>query len=101
MANSKLYEGMAKIGALPYAPLPASLADVLQQSASTMRLHLPCTEALDALWLTPLWQALKHGKISQLTLNLGFYERLIQLSIRPRDVYKFWRRPRALQAYWS
>jgi hypothetical protein len=101
MANSKLYEGMAKIGALPYAPLPASLAHVLQQPASTMRLHLPCTEALDALWLTPLWQALKHGKISQLTLNLGFYERLIQLNIRPRDVYKFWRRPRALQAYWS
>jgi hypothetical protein len=92
---------MAKLGALPYAPLPASLAHVLQQSASTMRLHLPCTEALDALWLTPLWQALKQAKINQLTLNLGFYERLIQLNIRPRDVYKFWRRPRALQAYWS
>ena len=45
--------------------------------------------------------ALKQAKISQLSLNLGFYERLIQLSIRPRDVYKFWRRPRALQAYWS
>jgi hypothetical protein len=101
MANSKLYEGMAKLGALPYAPLPDSLAHVLQQPASTMRLHLPCTEALDALWLTPLWQALKQAKISQLSLNLGFYERLIQLSIRPRDVYKFWRRPRALQAYWS
>ena len=43
----------------------------------------------------------QQAKINQLTLNLGFYERLIQLSIRPRDVYKFWRRPRALQAYWS
>lgn len=101
MANSKLYEGMAKLAALPFAPLPDNLAHVLQQPASTMHLHLPCTEALDALWLTPLWQALKQAKINQLTLNLGFYERLIQLSIRPRDVYKFWRRPRALQAYWS
>jgi hypothetical protein len=92
---------VAKLGALPYAPLPDGLAYVLQQPASTMRLHLPCSEALDALWLTPLWLALKQAKVSQLTLNLGFYERLIQLSIRPRDVYKFWRRPRALQAYWS
>jgi hypothetical protein len=101
MANSKLYEGMAKISALPFAPLPESMALVLQQPASHLRLELPCTDMLEALWLAPLWQALKQAKIKQLTLNLGFYERLIQLSIRPRDLYKFWRRPRALQAYWT
>lgn len=101
LANSNLYRGMGKLCALPHSPLPESLAQVLQETDVHLRLHLPCTQALDSLWLAPLWQALKQAKISQLCLNLGFYERTIKLSIRPRDAYKFWRRPRALQAYWT
>lgn len=101
MADSIVYKGLAKLIGAPYRSLPDSLQAVMQHSAAQLHLQLACTQDLDAHWFTPLLQALKQAKFSQLTLNLGFYEQTIQLSLRPCDVYKFWRRPRALEAYWA
>ena len=101
MANSAVYMGFAKLIGAPCRRLPERLKAVMQEPASQLHLHLPCMQDLDACWFAPLLQALNQSKFSQLTLNLGFYEQTIQLNLCPRDLYKFWRRPRVLEAYWA
>ncbi|MDF0606449.1 hypothetical protein HZU77_012435 [Neisseriaceae bacterium TC5R-5] len=55
-------------------------------------------EALQALehnWLQALLPALRHGQLSELTLlSHGPYG--FSLTVRPSDLWKFWRRPRSL-----
>ncbi|BEV71134.1 MULTISPECIES: hypothetical protein [unclassified Paludibacterium] len=52
-------------------------------------------QQLEQDWFAPLLQALRTGQLRQLTL-LSCGERSLQVRIRRVDLWKFWRRPRAL-----
>ncbi len=101
MANSPLYRGLAKLADLPMAAIAENCEAILHRPAQDLRVHLTCNSRLDEDWFAPLLLGLRQGRLSQLTLNLGFYEQTLLLAIRPRDLYKFWRRARPLAEYWA
>ncbi len=104
IANDVLHQGLATRTNTPYLPVPTNLDEVLQNTTQHVRLALPQNNhsqfsSLDEAWFTPLFVALKNKRIEQLTLNLGFYEKCLVLVIKPLDVYKFWRKPKAIMQY--
>lgn len=108
-ANDVLSVGLATWANLAYQSVPSSLDELLQSTAQHVRLALPQsnhsqtdhhqTSHLDATWFTPLFASLRNKQIEQLTLNLGFYEKCLVVVIKPLDVYKFWRKPKAMMQY--
>lgn len=99
LANSVLYQGLAQWAGIPYQAVPASLEAVLQNKVAHVRLQLPATAGLEEAWFKPLLQALKDKKITQLTLNLGMYDKSLVVEIKPLDLYKFWRKAKPVQDY--
>lgn len=92
LANGILWQGLAQWSGQPCLPLADSLQMVLQHRVAQLRLQLPATTKLDELWFEPILQALKNKKISQLTLNIGIYDKCLVAEIAPLDLYKFWRK---------
>lgn len=88
-ADSIFYQGLAKHTGAPCQEVPISLSNILNQQAQQVRLQLPNTNT--SVWFQYLLIALKTKKITQLTLNLGFYEKSLITTIKPLDTYKFWR----------
>ncbi len=101
MADKVFYQGWAQLSGLPFSALVANFTALLLESPRHLRVHLPCNDTLDSDWFAPLLLALQRQKISQLQLNLGFYEQTLSLTVRPRDLYKFWCRSRPLMGYWA
>ncbi|MDP1657806.1 MAG: hypothetical protein Q8L73_00455 [Methylotenera sp.] len=99
IANGVFYQGLAQLAKTPYKTLPASLDEVLQNTAPHVRLELPQIYNLDEVWFRPLFSALKTKKIKRLTLNLGFYEKSLTIDISLIDTYKFWRKPKPVINY--
>lgn len=103
VATSAFYQGMAHRLGLPLQAVPENpdsflLGDI--QSRECVRLQLPELENVDDVWFKALLTAIKRGKINQLILNLGFYEKSLIVKIKPADLYlKFWRRPKPVMHY--
>lgn len=91
------YQALAKHIGAPCQELPISLSHVLNQQAQQVRLQLPNTNT--SAWFEHLLIALKTKKIKQLTLNLGFYEKSLMITIKPIDTYKFWRSNKPVMDY--
>lgn len=89
LADSIFYQGLAKHTGASCQEVPISLSNILNQQAQQVRLQLPNTNT--SVWFQYLLIALKTKKITQLTLNLGFYEKSLITTIKPLDTYKFWR----------
>ncbi|HYN54478.1 MAG TPA: hypothetical protein VES38_07210 [Methylotenera sp.] len=87
VANSAFYAGLARLSAIQYQSLPADLNSLLSDENQHVRLQLTDVQNSFELMLT----ALKNRTISQLSLNLGFYEKSLVAEITPLDIYKFWR----------
>ena len=101
IANSPLYHGLAKWSGLAVEPAGQPLPKILQHIDSKLhvRLELPGQHLSDDVSFDVLWEALRAGKIEQLTLNLGCYEKTLAVTIRPVDTYKFWRTSKPIAAY--
>ena len=56
-------------------------------------------EALDQQWLRPLLDALRAKRIGGLTLAACNHESLLESTVAPADLWRFWRRARPLAAY--
>lgn len=100
-ASSVFYQGLAAWAGIPYKALPQQLSEVLQSQAGEVRLQLDGQAQADDNWFKPLLQALKANKIKALTLNIGFYEKTLVVQIKPLDVFKFWRKPNAVERYFN
>jgi hypothetical protein len=96
-ADSIFYQGLAKLAGVPCQEVPISLTNILNKKAQQVRLQLPNINTL--AWLEHLLIALKTKKITQLTLNLGFYEKSLMINIKPLDTYKFWRSNKPVMDY--
>ena len=97
MGSSAFYEGLALWANAQYQPLPANINDILTNRA--VRIQLRSSEKLDSHWFKSILDALSTKKITQLTLNLGFYDQTLSVNINPMDRYKFWRKAKPLQHY--
>lgn len=99
LANSSLYQGLAQWTGLTCQRVPANLGAVLQHKIEHVRLQLPASADLDEAWFKPILHALKNKKITQLSLNLGMYDKSLVVEISPLDLYKFWRKASPVQDY--
>ncbi len=104
IANDVLNQGLATWANIACQPVPSSLDKILHSTAKHVRIALPQSNHsqashLDDAWFLPLIAALKNKQIEQLTLNLGFYEKCLVVVYKPLDVYKFWRKPKAIMQY--
>lgn len=108
MADKVFYQGLAKWSGVNFQPVPESLDGALLEnsmlaSIQHARLQLPDAIDLDSAWFNALLLQVKQRKISQLILNLGFYEKSLIVEINPLDIYidsfKFWRKPKPVMHY--
>ena len=97
MANSALYQGLALWTNADYQSLPTHMDVILTNRA--VRMQLVSSEDIDVLWFKPILAALRAKKITQLTLNLGYYDQSLSVNIKPLDRYKFWRKAKPVQHY--
>ncbi|HEU4709839.1 MAG TPA: hypothetical protein VFS17_11035 [Methylophilaceae bacterium] len=54
-----------------------------------------------AQWLQHIRVWLQTRKVKHLTLEIFIHDRHLQATIKPRDLFKFWRKPQPLAAYFS
>lgn len=105
MAEQILYQGLAQFTDTHLQTIPNDFDELVLHAASHshVRLQLPLVENLDATWFEALLLALQHQKISQLTLNLGCYEKCVIVKLKPSDIYlqacKFWRKSKPVAHY--
>jgi len=101
VGNSAFYKGLAKRSDLAYQDIAASLQSVMSHVAG--RTHVRLQLAQDLLLAEDSFQALLNGlknrSITQLVLNLACYEKTLVATIRPLDLYKFWRTTKPMSAY--
>jgi len=101
VANSPLYHGLAQWTGLAMQATPPPRAELLQHIGACLhaRLELPGQHLSDDMSFDVLHDALSARKITQLTLNLGCYEKTLVATIRPIDTYKFWRKSKPIGTY--
>jgi hypothetical protein len=56
-------------------------------------------EDAEARWFAPTLAALRAGKIKQLTIDFAVRDQMLSVDVRPKDLWKFWRRPKPLTSY--
>ena len=105
VADDILHQGLSKWAGSTLQTVPNSLNQLLLESLqyAHVRIQLPVVTDVDGTWLNALLLALKHRKISQLTMNLGFYEKCLIAEIKPLDIYlnryKFWQKSKPVMQY--
>jgi len=97
LADGIFYQGLANLLGVSCQLVPTSLDEVLNHPVQYARLQLPNMHTL--AWFDHLLVALKTKKIKQLTLNLGFYDKSLIVTIKPIDTYKFWRSNKPVMDY--
>jgi hypothetical protein len=116
-ANDPVALGLARRAGLRHRPLPAAAAAFLDRAPEDGRhlivldaLRVPlalsqadaCAERLAALerdWFAPLLAALRAQRIGMLTLHVPDAARSVACETIRGDLRRFWKRPRALEAY--
>ena len=99
--------GLARAaGVEPQAPAPLLAAPTLTVLETLARpaLHLDldgwrnALVALERDWCAPLLEALRAGRLKTLQISAPGERATLELSVSARDLWKFWQRPRSLDA---
>lgn len=101
VGGGALYQGLAKHSGVVRYKLFTSLRSVMPQLAGCT--HIRVQLAQDALLSEDNFQVLLDGlkkrSITQLVLNLACYDQTLVATIKPLDLYKFWRTAKPMSAY--
>ncbi len=97
VSNHSFYKGLAQYFHAQYALLPNALSALSQKNCQSMRMFLPMQSSNHLI--AEVVHALKSKKISQLILNIGFYEKTLIAELYPIDFYKFWRKTKPLSHF--
>lgn len=105
-ANNALAKGLAITANLPCVDLPENAEALLKpallnQTQADVVLVLDSVDEVEFKWFLPLLTALRRRKIRQLTLHFSVRDQTLSVNIRPRDLWKFWRRPKPLKDCFS
>lgn len=116
-ADAPLARGLAAAAGLPGHPLPAGAGEWLAAAgggqtplavldtlcgAGQYGDRLGWSEGLEQLerdWFAPLLRALERGTPAALTLHAAESGETLAFTVRRRDLWRLWRRPRPLAAY--
>jgi len=102
VASSPFYQGLAQWAGVAVQAAPP-LAELFRHAGDSLhvRLELPGQHVSDDMNFDAIYDALRAGKIRQLTLNLGCYEKTLVAVLRPVDTYKFWRSRKPVSTYFK
>ena len=105
-ANHVLVKGLAITANLSCSELPQNAEALLtpallNQTQADVVLVLDSVDEAESKWFLPLLTALRRRKIRQLTLHFSVRDQTLSVNIRPRDLWKFWRRSRPLRDCFS
>jgi hypothetical protein len=98
--NRPLARGLARIANFPCFDLP-DIVPALSNAEGGIVLVPDTTEDADGRWVAPLLQSLRDQRINRLSINLALHDQLIQVTVRPADLWKFWRKSKSLEAYFN
>jgi hypothetical protein len=96
--DNALAKGLGLAANCSCSPLPENLEAIISQ-AGDVRLVLDDADEAESKWFASALTGLRKGKISQLTLHFAAHDQTLSVDIRPRDLWKFWRKTRPLKAY--
>lgn len=95
--DNPLAKGMALTADLPCFDLPENAKALSSSVQENVWLVLDNADDAEFRWFAPLLAGLREGKIRQLNLNLASADRMLNVLIQPRDLWKFWRKPKSLK----
>lgn len=105
-ADDALARALGRAAALEPAALPATAEPVFAARENALVVlaaptadWTPALEALERAWFAPALAALKARRLARLTLIATGGERGRRFELVPRDLLRWWRRPRALAAH--
>lgn len=98
-SNNALPKGLGLTADCPCLALPENLEAIINQSDSDAWLVLDGVDEAETKWFAPALTKLRTGDIGQLTLHFAVREQVLSVDIRPRDLWKFWRKAKPLKAY--
>jgi len=105
IANSCLYEGIAKYANMNFAKLDtlglaSSFSGLIKAANQDVLVYLPQDAYLDN-WFFSFVDLLRTRKISQLEVNFGWYEQIITATIKPYQLNMFWKKSKTLQHFFK
>lgn len=99
--GNALAKGAARLAGLPFADVPENAGFLLAQPENDAILVLENCVDVEERWFAPLLVLLTRRKIKRLELNLAVGGRTLKVILHPVDVWRFWRRPKPVEAYFS
>ena len=107
-SSAPLARGLAQLAGVPCHAVPQGriaesgfiLLEALAEAAQSLDLHAwrAGIAELEQRWFQPLLAALKSGRLKQLRLTALGDEGLVELDVEAGDLWKFWHRPKRLEA---
>jgi hypothetical protein len=100
-ANHLLARGLAAAADVPCLDLPENADTVFARSPmdGVVWVVLDSPEDAETRWFAPTLAALRAGKIKQLTIDFAVRDHVLSVDVRPKDLWKFWRRPKPLTSF--
>lgn len=98
-SNDFLVNGLGKLGKSSCNAFPADASLVLAQAAGDVWLVLNGLKEAESIWFAPVLAALRQRKIKQLVMSYAVRDQVLNVTVRPSDLWKFWRRQKSLQTY--
>ncbi len=93
-----LAKGMARVADFPCFDLPENAKALSSSTQEDVWLVLDDADEAESKWFVPLLTGLREGNIRQLSLNFVLADQMLNVLIQPRDLWKFWRKPKSLKA---
>jgi hypothetical protein len=103
IAIHPFYRGLAQWKNLPFQNILTSMSDMLKNNMASkhIRIEYSLEWMSDGDFFQVLADALKTHQISQLDINLGYYDRTLTVRVVRLDLFKFWRKVKPLSEIFS
>lgn len=99
VANSPLYQGLADLSGATSFSIGLSWTQLLAQNCAELRAAFAAQHVADDVLFRDLYDMLASGKLTELVVHLGCYEKTLVLSVKPLDRFKFWRKRNLIMNY--
>ena len=97
MSNHDMVRGLARFSACEHLELVASFAEL--EYHDHLVIWMQANPELESLWFEPLLEALRGATVKHLNLYFSIAGNTYHLTLKPLDVWKFWRRTKPLSQY--
>ena len=98
-ANDALSEGLAKWTGVPCQKLATDYASFICEGDAV--LVVAGNRDLERDWFAPLLQSLKKKQLNAVRCHFGVHGMTFTLHLKPRDIWKFWRKASPITSYFS